>query len=100
MSALPSPALGQVTPDVGSALILPPSHSDFSAAPHTLTMSTGRVQGCSPHPGCDGTLIQQELGMSTQDPSGARSCPAVLQASALQVYFAGGELSLTLIPLC
>lgn len=49
MSALPSPALGQVTPDVGSALIFPPSHSDFSAAPRTLTMSTGRVQGCSPH---------------------------------------------------
>lgn len=63
-------------------------------------MGTGRVQGCSPHPGFGKILVQQELGMSTQDPSGGRSSPAVLQASALQVYFAGGELSLTLTPLC
>lgn len=86
--------------DEGSGFIFPPSHFDFSVAPHKLTVSAGRVQGCSPHPGFGGTLMQQELGMSTQDPSGARSSPAVVHASALQVYFAGGELSLTLPPLC
>lgn len=72
MSVLPSPALGWVTPlectDVASGFIFPPSHFDFSAAPHALTVSTGRVQGCSPHPGFGGTPIEQELGMSPQNP--------------------------------
>lgn len=78
-SAWQMSALGQVTPlkctDVGSGFIFPPSHFDFSAAPHALTMSTGRVRGCSPHPGFGGTLTQQELGVSTQDPLRSQEQP-------------------------